>query len=310
MGDEAAETSDGAIRAYIGAIGFTLVLKGADLMAEDKGTVRFLIGVALLLAALPVNLSWVFWRAVKARLNTAQRTELSSIATSIRWWLGAVFFVLAFITLSPFIEQGRVPFANWTEQAKNFEDFASEHKNELGNPSSSIVPADSIYESWNENGRVVTISGLTSLICAIPTAQSANPAHCESLLGWPSADDKRFYPWEEPKDDTYLRALFKDKGFPIPPNRFPPAGGIATLWLGDMNSWNWIGAVVKDCNASSGSYYRSFEHGVIIGPVPINPGDKQWQMLAVVTGKDRKTNIYSRNYTGTNPACKMLRGSK
>jgi hypothetical protein len=88
MSDElAAETPDAAIRAYLFAIGFTLVLIGGEMMAE-KPDPRFYTGLILVILGLPVHLSWVFWKKLKPWLGTSQLSEASAIATSVRWWLG------------------------------------------------------------------------------------------------------------------------------------------------------------------------------------------------------------------------------
>ncbi len=112
MSDElAAETPDAAIRAYLFAIGFTLVLVGGDMMAE-KVDPRFYTGLALVIIALPVHLSWVFWKKLKPLLSTYVLVQAGLIAGSLRWWLGILLLLLAAAILSPYVEQQRWPFAS------------------------------------------------------------------------------------------------------------------------------------------------------------------------------------------------------
>jgi hypothetical protein len=109
MADELPETADAAIRAYLFAIGFTLVLIGGELMAEKDGT-RFSAGLALVAIALPVHLTWVFWTRLKPRLaGTGLLPQASAVATSIRWWLGALFIALAALVFAPVIQSPRWP---------------------------------------------------------------------------------------------------------------------------------------------------------------------------------------------------------
>jgi hypothetical protein len=115
MADELPETPDAAIRAYLFAIGFTLVLIGGELMAEKEGN-RFWTGVALILIGLPVHLTWVFWTRLKPKFAyTGLLPQASAIATDLRWWLGAVLIFLAAMVFSPIIQTPRWP--SWPRSA-------------------------------------------------------------------------------------------------------------------------------------------------------------------------------------------------
>jgi hypothetical protein len=108
MSDELPTTADGAIRAYLFAIGFTLVLIGGEMMAEKDGS-RFTIGLVLGIAALPVHLAWVFWERLKPRIGSRPLIELNSIATSPRWWFGGLFVLLSALVYSPVVQAPRWP---------------------------------------------------------------------------------------------------------------------------------------------------------------------------------------------------------
>lgn len=115
MAEELPESADGAIRAYLFAIGFTLVLIGGELMAEKEGS-RFWIGLALVAVALPVHLAWVFWTRLKPKFAmTGLLPQASAIATDLRWWLGALFVVLAALVFAPVIQKPRLP--SWPHTA-------------------------------------------------------------------------------------------------------------------------------------------------------------------------------------------------
>jgi hypothetical protein len=79
------------------------------MMAEKDAGTRFWVGLCLVLAALPVNLSWVFWRKLKSRLSAGTLVEMSAIATSPRWWFGALFILLAALIFMPVIQVPRWP---------------------------------------------------------------------------------------------------------------------------------------------------------------------------------------------------------
>jgi hypothetical protein len=108
MSDELPETADKAIRSWLAAIGFTLVLAGGDMMAEKDGA-RFGIGLALVIAALPVHFTWVFWQKIKPRLSVGILHELSTIAVSPKWWFGSLLVLLAALILTPVVEVPRWP---------------------------------------------------------------------------------------------------------------------------------------------------------------------------------------------------------
>jgi hypothetical protein len=100
MSEEVPETADGAIRGWIIAVGFTLVLVGGELMAEKDG-IRFYSGLGLAVAALPCYLSVALWKTVKPKLGLGFLTTLNEVATDARWWMGAIFVILLSFILSP-----------------------------------------------------------------------------------------------------------------------------------------------------------------------------------------------------------------
>jgi len=89
-------TLDGAIRVWLGSVAFTLVLKGGDLMAEQGYGARFWVGVALVIAALPVTLSAALWRLAKEKLSQNTLFKLRNAFSNPRFLVGA-FVVLTVI---------------------------------------------------------------------------------------------------------------------------------------------------------------------------------------------------------------------
>jgi hypothetical protein len=137
----AAETPDAAIRAYLFAIGFTLVLVGGDMMAE-KVDPRFYTGLALVIIALPVHLAWVFWKKLKPHLNTYVLSEATLIASSLRWWLGVLLILLAAAVLSPFFEDQRWPFSAWFPPSPTLDQTATAVSDKLARRLSLPKPDD------------------------------------------------------------------------------------------------------------------------------------------------------------------------
>jgi hypothetical protein len=108
MSDEVPQTADGAIRVWLAAVGFTLVLIGGEMMAEKDGS-RFNLGAGLVIAALPVHLAWVFWTKIKPHLGAGVLAESSVIATSPRWWFGMLFVALTALVMAPTLQVPRWP---------------------------------------------------------------------------------------------------------------------------------------------------------------------------------------------------------
>jgi hypothetical protein len=100
MSEEVPETADGAIRGWMVAVGFTLVLTGGELMTEKDG-VRFGTGVLLAVAGLPCYLSAYWWKALKPKLPERFLATLNGVATDARWWAGGLLIFLTALLLSP-----------------------------------------------------------------------------------------------------------------------------------------------------------------------------------------------------------------
>jgi hypothetical protein len=89
MSDELPDTPDKGIRAFLGALGFIVMLIGAEMMAEKDGA-RFKLGLVLVLAGLPIFLSAAIWRFVRQYLSANVLIDLRNIAAraarGLRTW--------------------------------------------------------------------------------------------------------------------------------------------------------------------------------------------------------------------------------
>ena len=91
MADDAPDTKPGAVKAYIGALGFIIVLIGAEMMAEKDGA-RFWIGVLLVIAGLPVMSLAVIWTYIRPWLGHGIRAFILYLFTH-PWWLTRALWV-------------------------------------------------------------------------------------------------------------------------------------------------------------------------------------------------------------------------
>jgi hypothetical protein len=96
MSDEAPQTFGGAVRAYVAALGFIITLVGADMMAERDGA-RFVVGIALVIAGLPVFTAAALWKVVQDKLSENARARLGIVAKDPRGWL--ISFLVASLPL-------------------------------------------------------------------------------------------------------------------------------------------------------------------------------------------------------------------
>jgi hypothetical protein len=97
--EEVPDTHDKAVRGWIVAVGFTLVLVGGEMMAERAA--RFVLGAFILLLALPVYLSAAWWKIVREKLSTEQVSTLRLVANDAHWWFGLFFILIISLAISP-----------------------------------------------------------------------------------------------------------------------------------------------------------------------------------------------------------------
>lgn len=93
MSDEVPDSAGGAVRAFLGALGFIVALIGAEMMAE-KGGDRVWIGLALVAASLPVFLSAFMWKWFRQWIGKLFADRLVAIANDPRWWIVTFFLAL------------------------------------------------------------------------------------------------------------------------------------------------------------------------------------------------------------------------
>lgn len=109
MSEELPETADGAVRGFIALFLLGAVLEGWTAWHHDEFNRALQYwGVGAMLAALGV-----FWKKLRELLGPRFSTSAVSVATDFRWWIGSVVIILSWLTLSPYVEQQRWPFATW-----------------------------------------------------------------------------------------------------------------------------------------------------------------------------------------------------
>jgi hypothetical protein len=118
MSDTVPDTADKAIRDFLGAIAFTLVLIGGEMMAEKDG-LRFWTGTLLVFAAIPVYLSGALWKTVKPHLNKETLDRVDAVVNRAPWWSRGLFIVLLALVISQTIGQIKWPFLPITDLAQD-----------------------------------------------------------------------------------------------------------------------------------------------------------------------------------------------
>lgn len=111
VSDEIKDTLAEATRGFFGAVGFILLLLGAEMMAE-RGDIRFGLGIVLTGLGVLCFYAAVIKKHAQKVLSNPQIAEVNLIATSPRWWLGILAVFCLILVLSPYIEQGGWPFAD------------------------------------------------------------------------------------------------------------------------------------------------------------------------------------------------------
>ena len=110
------DTAPNATRVLFATAAFLLLMLGGELMVEKEGP-RYWPGIPLLMAGLACSYAAVFWRVFRKILTNTGRQKVAVLATSPTWWFGMLLVTALVITLSPFVEQHRWPFA-WQFQAQ------------------------------------------------------------------------------------------------------------------------------------------------------------------------------------------------
>jgi len=83
MSEEVPETVGAATRNLFGAIGFIILLVGADMMAEKAGD-RFWLGAGLVFAGVPIFFGGVFWKWIRTKIGPAIATRVDLFTTDPR----------------------------------------------------------------------------------------------------------------------------------------------------------------------------------------------------------------------------------
>jgi hypothetical protein len=110
MADPVEKTPAGATRAFFGSLGFILLTVGVEAVTGAI-SLPLIVGVFLLIFAVPCIYAAVFWEGAKRWMSTEAQERLAKFAQHPATRFGMLFLVLETLILSPFIEQRRWPFS-------------------------------------------------------------------------------------------------------------------------------------------------------------------------------------------------------
>ena len=109
MGSSSSSMSDDLLeRGYIEAWVLALVF-GA---VEEFRAGRIGTGIACSLLSLVGQIIVIKWRKIKERMGPRFAATADAAVHDFRTWIGTVALFLVVVILSPFVEQGRLPFSN------------------------------------------------------------------------------------------------------------------------------------------------------------------------------------------------------
>jgi hypothetical protein len=155
----------------------------------------------------------------------------------------------------------------------------------LGRPIQGEFP-EGAYEAWHENALVIWMNLLPGF--AIMPFDSKKWIHRDDLK-----QDTAL------QKDEYVRQLLRRQ---IPKGKFPPTGGVATLFQQDIDQWiTVIGWREADCIIPD-THIQRFEHGWIIGPVLLDPKRSDSRYLVLLDNDERYP-----EYANASPACQTVK---
>jgi hypothetical protein len=100
------QTADNAVRAFILLFALGFVLRGIDVMDHDMPN-----AIQKWVIAAILSIADYFYVPIRTALGTRFSNTAASVATDFRWWAAALTVILLGMSLSPYVEQRRWPFA-------------------------------------------------------------------------------------------------------------------------------------------------------------------------------------------------------
>jgi len=140
---------------------------------------------------------------------------------------------------------------------------------QFGRPLSSDSIINGAYEAVYDSAIVLWITPTLEHF-VLPIDQGSRKVMRESIQDLNL--DGRFF------DDDYIHEIFPD----TPKDRLPPKGGVARSWKNDEGKWKWIGWRKWDCSVSNPVHFQFFEHGIMLGPMPLAPSTNQGRFFAIL----------------------------
>jgi hypothetical protein len=142
----------------------------------------------------------------------------------------------------------------------------------IGDPAQKAVLVDDAYQAVYEHAHVIWIRNLLTIFM-LPTDQTRPNREAIRYQEAHFTTDQRLHNEDELK-----------KLFPPPEGKFPPHGGLASLWLSDPGNWRWIGWRIWHCRFFNKVHLQEFEKGTAIGPLLVQPNQRFGQIAIIPTG--------------------------
>jgi hypothetical protein len=103
---EPPQTADNAVRAFILLFALGFVLRGVDVMDHDMPN-----AIQKWVIAAVLSIADYFYVPIRKTLGPRFSNTAASVATDFRWWAVALMVIIFGMSLSPYVEQRRWPFA-------------------------------------------------------------------------------------------------------------------------------------------------------------------------------------------------------
>jgi hypothetical protein len=142
----------------------------------------------------------------------------------------------------------------------------------IGNPIRDGVLVDDAYQAVYEHANVIWVKNLLTIFVLPRDQTPANSSAIRHQEGHFSTDARFF-------NDDAARKVFD-----TPEGKYPPHGGLASLWESDPERWKWVGWRVWHCRFSNKIYVQEFEHGTAIGPLLVSKDQRIGQVFVIPNG--------------------------
>jgi hypothetical protein len=221
---------------------------------------------AVVAIALAAGMAFV---AVRPRvLPVGMAASLAGISRDVRWWLAPIGIASLAVIFSPFVEQRRIPFAWILESNRQLDRAPPDVRSRLGASLDPPQQASLVELNFFDQGTAIWIKELTGFI------------RLKKDFTW----DRRPHNHEfsPTLDPDYWNVDKQRAALSMPPTQMPPIGGLAAEWKTEPSQWSWLGNRQWTCPITTGGVsIQHFEHGMVLGPLPMERGSPDVQAIAV-----------------------------